>query len=127
MPLTIAGTEIRTVEIVDDRPEVRESMAFPVEELDLQALKYDGPIGDLDKFIDEVRHSAEAVICDHHLRIGDYSRVNGSEIVARLYRDEFPALLCTRWQQADLQEMRPLRRFIPVLLEPGELTPDTIK
>jgi hypothetical protein len=126
MPIDIAGTTIENVEIIDDREEVRESMAYSVEELRLNAVKHEGPIWNVEAFISETMEIAQAAICDHHLRVGQYSPVNGSDIVARLYKHAFPALLCTRWQAADINEMRPLRRFIPVLVNPDELTPDMI-
>jgi hypothetical protein len=124
--IDVAGKTIRDIEIIDDRDEVRESMAYAVEELRLNPIKYEGPIWDLDDFIRMTLNTTQAAICDHHLRVRDYSPVNGSEIVARLYQNKFPALLCTRWEAADINDMRPLRRYIPVLVSPDGLTPDTI-
>lgn len=126
MTIDIEGETIRDIEIIDDRKEVRESMAFAVEDLQLNPVKCSGPIWDVDKFIREMISNTQAAICDHHLRVGDYSPVNGDHIVARLYKEKFPALLCTRWEAAEINQMRPLRRYIPVLINPGDLTPDTI-
>src|SRR5436305_8267255 len=126
MAIEVVDKTIRSIEIIDDSEKARESMGYPVEELRLIPVKYAGPIGNLEDLIREIVSTAQAAICDHHLRVGDYSRVNGSDIVARLYQKEFPALLCTRWETADINDMRPLRRYIPVLVNPDELTPDAI-
>jgi len=43
-----------------------------------------------------------------------------------MYQNQFPAVLCTRYEQANIDEMRRHRRYIPVLLRPDELNPDSI-
>ena len=40
---------------------------------------------------------------------------------------KFPALLCTKWHTADIDEMRPYRRYIPSLIVPANLEPASIK
>jgi hypothetical protein len=39
---------------------------------------------------------------------------------------QFPAVLCTKWYSAVIDEMRQYRRFIPSLIDPASLDPTTI-
>lgn len=126
MPLEIADTSIERVRIIDDEPDVREVYRYPVEELDLEPIPVEGPLPDLNDFVIETITAADAVICDYKLRIRNYANFDGAETVARLYKEKFPAILCTKWELAGLDEMRKYRRFIPVLLSPDELDPDSI-
>lgn len=73
-----------------------------------------------------VSNGVQAAICDHHLKKHDYSVVDGAELIAELYQNRFPALLCTRWGDAQPEVIRKYRRYIPVLLSPDELDPDSI-
>lgn len=122
----IADTSIRRVRIVDDEQSVRDAYEYLVEELELEPIAVEGPLPALDDFIDETIHGADAAICDYKLRIRQYATFDGAETVARLYGKKFPAILCTRWELASLDEIRPYRRFIPVMLRPDELDPASL-
>ena len=52
-----------------------------------------------------VSNGVQAAICDHHLKKHDYSVVDGAELIAELYQNRFPALLCTRWGDAQPEEI----------------------
>jgi hypothetical protein len=127
MPLVIGDRAIQRIAIVDDDQKVREGYEYPVQELELTALPEVGPLPGLDAFIPGIQARADAAICDHHLRVKSYAPFDGAELVARCYRAFMPALLCTKWEDASLDEIRAVRRYIPVLLKPSELEPDSIK
>jgi hypothetical protein len=58
--------------------------------------------------------------------VRNYAGFNGAETVALMYQNQFPAVLCTRYEQSSIDEMRRFRRFIPVLMKPNELTPGSL-
>ncbi len=127
MSLKLNGKEIERVQIVDDDPMVRAAYEYPVEELQLEPILAEGPLPVLDQFISETLTGADAAIFDHQLRVRNYAVFNGAESVARLYKHQFPAVLCTTWADAKIDEMRRYRRYIPVILRPDELDPDSLK
>ena len=126
MPLTINDRTIRRVRIVDDEPSVRNAYELSVEDLDLEPVQAEGPLLDLVHFIDETMEVADAAILDHQLRVSNYADFDGAETVAKLYQRQFPAVLCTTYGEAKIDEMRRYRRYIPVLLNPDELEPESL-
>jgi len=126
MTLNIGDTTIQRMSIIDDDPNVRSVYQYSIEELELEPINEEGPIDDIEGLIKKTQGISEAAICDYHLRVHNYSRYNGAELVANLYKNNFPALLCTKWEDASIDEIRPYRRYIPALLRPDELEPDTI-
>lgn len=127
MPLKIGDRSIQGVAIVDDDSKVREGYEYPVQELDLTALPEAGPLPALEAYIEDILERADAAICDHHLRVKSYAPFDGADLVARCYQSFMPALLCTKWEDASLDDIRRVRRHIPVLLRPSELDPDSIR
>lgn len=125
MPIVVAGRKITTVGIVDDEASVRDAYRFNLEDLELSAIIEDGPIRNPGEFVAGVESRADAVLCDHHLKVKDYAVVNGAELVARWYDRKFPAVLCTKWEEARVDEIRRYRRRIPALLKPDQLNPDS--
>ena len=123
MSLQIAGNTLNKVCLVDDDPSVRRTYEFPIEELDVEPVAAEGPLGELDVFIRSVE--ADAAVCDHHLTPNAYSTFNGAALVARWYDMQFPAILCTNVENA-IDQIRPHRRRIPVLIQ-GELSPDAVR
>ena len=117
--------DIHRVKIEDDDMGARQGIAFGVEDADLTPLSVDGPLPNIDQFVQEAVASADAVICDHHLKQGTYACFNGAQAVALFYRKQFPALLCTAWSKADIDEIRRYRREIPSLI-PANPDPDLI-
>lgn len=127
MTLQLSGTTIERVLIVDDDQSVRSSYEDPVIDCDLEPEPESGPIRSKEEYVSRmVMNGVQAAICDHHLKKRDYSVVDGAELIAEFYRNQFPALLCTRWRDAQPEEIRKYRRYIPVLLSPDELDPDSI-
>jgi hypothetical protein len=126
MTLQLADISIDRVYIIDDDPNAREAYAYSVEDLNLQAVLAEGPLPALGEFIEHTRNSAEAAICDYKLNIRNYAAFDGAQSVTLLYQSQFPVILCTRYEIASIDEMRPYRRYIPVLLKPDELSPDNL-
>lgn len=125
MALNIEGESINRIRLIDDDRANREAWVYPVEELELGCSLEEGPINDLQSYVRTVRENSDAVICDHHLKVGPYSNYNGAEVVSRLSQSGVPAILCTRYEER-IEEIRRYRKHIPALLNPKELNPDSI-
>ena len=125
MTINIEGMVINRMQVIDDNPMSRETWGEFVTDLELDFLPEAGPIRNLDDFSKKVIENADAVLCDHHLKVGPYSRFNGAEVVNFLFRNGTPSILCTRFEER-IEEIRKFRKYIPVLLNPKELNPDSI-
>ena len=128
MSLHVNHWTIDRVLLIDDDKSVREAYHYPVEECGLEPKSFEGKISSLEEFVkNTTANGVDAAICDHHLMVRDYSIVNGAELVAALYKNNFPALLCTKWEAARAEEIRKFRRYIPVMISPSDLNPDVIE
>lgn len=107
------------VAIVDDNDDSRETLRDELEDYHYVPEPLQGPFDTLDSLVNTVRAKADVAICDHHL-FSNYAGFYGAEAVARLYESRLPAVLVTAWSKANLQEIRPFRRHIPVLLTPEQ-------
>jgi hypothetical protein len=125
--LTIAKRSIKKISIIDDQAPVRESYELSVEDLGLESVSEVGPLEKLPLCVEAVSKRADAAICDYNLKVKAYSSFNGAELAAEFYKVRFPAVLCTKWHTAVIDEMRPFRRFIPSLVDPAKLDPTSIK
>jgi hypothetical protein len=112
------------VKIVDDNALARRSLALTLADVNWEPIDEPGPLLSLDDFVSSSIASVDAVICDH--RLTTYARFSGAEAVAKFYIEKFPAILCTAWSRADIDAMRPYRRFIPVVLGTNNANPETI-
>lgn len=123
----IAGRDVRRVKVIDDDKDFRKTLAETVQDAGFIPIDEAGPLGTLRSFVRDTVGSTQAALCDHHLRQrARYSSFNGAEAVAELYRQKFPAVLCTRWDQANIEEIRGFRQYVPVLLRPSEVDPDAV-
>lgn len=128
MPIKVIDRVINKISIIDDQAEVRGSYEYSVEELGLESVSESGPLDDmLAECVKGVSNRADAAICDYNLKMKAYSTFNGAELAAEFYKAHFPAVLCTKWYPAAIDEMREFRRFIPVLVEPAKLDPTSIR
>jgi hypothetical protein len=126
--ITIAKRSIQKISIIDDQALVRESYELSVEDLNLESVSETGPLDEeLRDCAKAVSQRADAAICDYNLKVKAYSSFNGAELVAEFYRMQFPAVLCTKWHTAVIDEMRRYLRFIPSLIDPSKLDPTTIR
>ena len=124
--LTSSYLSFDNVYIIDDDSESRQASQYVVEDLDWQPILVEGPLRKLSELVTNMSISSkEAVLCDYHLKKKNYATFNGAEVVATLYKQNIPAVLHTSLT-GTLDEIRPFRRFIPALLDPGELEPDTL-
>ena len=114
MSVTILNRKINRVLIVDDDPAVRDSYAYPVEDLKLEPVLFEGPVGTPESFIAGVEPS-DVVVCDYHLKKHSYARCDGDELVAECYKARIPGMLCTAY--TDVTIRRDYRRYIPALLK----------
>lgn len=125
MPPKIAGIEVKKVRIVDDDPSARDTMSETVVDAAFEALPAPGPLGSLSQFLEASRAEVDAVVSDHRLA-GPYAEFNGAEAVASLYKIRCPAVLCTRWDKADIDSMREYLRYIPSLIASDYASPESI-
>jgi hypothetical protein len=98
-----------------------------VHDADLEAYLEDGPLAPQPAVAARMtQEHAEAVLCDQQLTIRQYARFRGAELVAELYDLGVPAVLCTTFDEAQLDLIRPYRRRIPALIVPAKLTDDVL-
>jgi hypothetical protein len=112
--------------LVDDSAEARDGYSYTVEDADLEPVPEDGPLPSVADAVTLISAESDAAVCDHHLQVANYATFEGAQLVAALYEARFPALLCTKWEPAQLDAIRPYRDRIPVLLKPDELGPETL-
>jgi hypothetical protein len=126
MGINISGININRIQVIDDDPNVRSSYEYPIEELNLTPVIEKGPLPPLVEFVIKSRKIADAAICDFQLRVKKYAGFDGAETVALMYQNHFPAVLCTRYENTNIDEMRKYRRYIPILMKPSELDPTSL-
>lgn len=119
-------SEVQRICLVDDSPSSLESYGYTVEDAELEPLPLAGELGTLEDAFARGFRGADAGLSDFELHTHSYASFNGAELVARWYKDGFPGILCTRYEKAQIERIRPLRRWIPVLLKPDDLNPDSL-
>ena len=119
--------KIRRVAVVDDDEQARQAMAESIEDADLEPVVQSERLKSVGELVRRLTTAADAALCDHRLTPRNYAAFQGAEAVAALYRKSFPALLITAWSTEDIDNIRPYRREIPVLLRSGRLEPRTIR
>ncbi len=124
---TLDGSVLKRVAVIDDEPDVRASYSDFLEDLDLDPIDEAGPLDPLNLFVEKSLQRSDAAICDYRMRVSDYAGFDGAQLVSEYYRNRFPALLCTRFEEAS-DEIRPYRKHIPILLSWEDLMdPDTLR
>jgi hypothetical protein len=116
MLLMINDKPINKVAIVNDTAIAREEIAENIFEAGLEPVIQNSRLSSIDECVTTVTAKAEAAIFEHHLKSNDYANFMGAEAVAQLYRQHFPSLLVTAWADADIDNIRLFRRYIPVLI-----------
>jgi hypothetical protein len=118
---------ITRVAIIDDQPDVRDSIAEKVEDANFTALPESGDVTlELDSCIEKIQKNANAAIFDCHLSHKNYATFNGIHAIKKMYLLLFPALLITSYANADLLEIQQARKYIPIVLQPETVSPDII-
>jgi hypothetical protein len=126
MLLTRNDKPIKRVAVVNDTAAAREEMAENLFEAGLEPIIQNARLNSIDECITSVTSKAEAAILEHHLKSDNYANFMGAEAVAQLYRRHFPSLLVTAWADADIDNIRLFRRYIPVLIKRRDAYPETI-
>lgn len=126
MAVSVFDFEIERVAIVDDKPDVRTSFSYPVQDLDLTPVLQTAMRPTIKESVQHLGSVAEAALCDFQLRVSNYATFDGAELVAALYQSTMPAVLCTRFEKSDIDKIRKYRRSIPCLLNPHELDEDSL-
>lgn len=112
---------IKNIAVIDDNEKARESLAEAVVDANLTPIIETQPLISIEDLVKRLKRKAHAAICDHHLAPGNYAGFMGAEAVARLYKEQFPAILLTQWSFADIDRIVSFRRSIPVMIKSGEL------
>ena len=125
MILNVKDRHVDRVAIVDDDQDARDTWSGLVN-AEFATNPLSGPFANLRTLVDTIVGGANAALCDHHLKEGNYAHCSGAEAVCALYRQQFPAVLVTRYSKADMDEIRLYRRGIPVLLASDMADPVSI-
>ena len=126
MSLRIADLIVNRVLVIDDDPKQWDGYGYPIEEMGLQPVYEKGPLRTIAELLASFRKQADALVCDYHLRIKNFSDHDGDHVVASCNYAGFPALLCTTFADGETTLMRSKRRYIPTLLKPDTYNPDAI-
>lgn len=126
MPLRVLDRTITSVAIVDDQEEARESYEDSVIDALLEPVVEVGPLGNLVEYRASLTGKADSLLCDYKLRVKNYAKFDGAELVAACYEQGYPAVLCTRFQDAQFEDIRAYRDRIPSLLDPDTLDSDAL-
>ena len=121
MTLITSPTLVERIKIVDDNEDQRESLRDALEDVGYEATVVQGQFTSPEQLAAAIMDDADAAICDHDLRPSNFASFLGAEVVAELYKRQFPVLLVTAYTKSDIDTIRPYRRFIPVLLTPDEV------
>jgi len=119
--------KIQRVAVIDDDKQAREAMAESIVDANLLPVIQTARLNSVDDLISKLTTDADAALCDHRLTPRNYAAFQGAEAVAALYQISFPALLITAWSTEDIDNIRPHRRKIPVLIRSGGLEPRIIR
>lgn len=115
--------DIKKVGVIDDYEDSRNSLSWIVEDASMQPILQDQSVAEdeLRNYLDTLSTKFDAVVTDHHLRrVSSYFPIDGAQLVAECYNKAIPSLLVTRYEQAEIQEIRKFREKIPVVLTPDE-------
>jgi CheY-like chemotaxis protein len=120
-------SNIENVMVIDDQPNVRESIAETVEDAHYQPIIQNAPFVSLDSCIEKIKNQANAVIVDRHLSQRNYADFDGIQVVKQVYSLFIPILLATSFLNADRFEIQEYKQYLPVILNPSQIEPETIR
>lgn len=127
MAVKILERIITHVAVIDDQPEVRKGYGYTIQNVGLEPSLQEGPLPDsVNEASSAIAGIASAAVCDYKLSGRAYAKFKGAELAANLYKNEFPALLCTQYVRAEVYEITPFRRWIPVILSPRDVNEQTL-
>lgn len=118
---------IENVMVIDDQPNVRESIAETVEDANFTAIIQNDSFTSLDSCIEKIRSQANAAIIDRHLSQRNYANFDGIQVVKKVYNLFIPILLATSFSNADSFEIQEYKQYLPIILNPSQIEPETIR
>jgi hypothetical protein len=117
---------LKSLAVIDDDATVRESYRHVANLARLEPQVWSSRIVNPLNRILANGLGADAALSDYQLTQSGYASFNGADLVAGLYKRNTPAVLCTRFDRAAIDTIRPLLRWIPVVLAPNELDPGSL-
>lgn len=126
MSMNINDWQIDRIHIIDDDEESRQVLEYTVADTDVMPVIQNERIDNLSNYLNEFIGHQDAVVSDHHLKKKNYFPVNGAEVIFQCYKRRIPSVLVTKYEQAEIVEIRKRRRNIPVILNPDEFDPETL-
>jgi len=119
--------ELFKIAVIDDDADVRDLFEIQVELWDREPVVFsEDRLGAIEGFL-ERSGGFDAGITDFKLQTSGYAQFNGAELASRWMRRKVPAILCTRFESAEIIHIRPHLRYIPAILQPDELKPEMIE
>ena len=127
MGKVIADKLIDRLWIIDDDEGARSSYVEEFYDSDFEALPKDDRVEDVSSFLRQSLKASDAVISDHQLKKKkNYFPINGAEVISMCYDMKIPSVLVTKYDQAQMAEIRKFRKNIPVILNPSFFAEDTV-
>ncbi|GAB5550225.1 MAG: hypothetical protein SangKO_099850 [Sandaracinaceae bacterium] len=124
-PIEVFGQAYAQIGIADDQPDKRKTLRMRVESAGLTPIVLDELYPSREAIV-EAALGADAIISDHQFGHKKYAPCTGSEFLADLYGHGKAVVLTTAFDNL-IHEIRPFRRWIPVLLSPEERDPDRLR
>jgi hypothetical protein len=126
MGIFIADHEINSLCIIDDDEGARASYVEAFYDTSFNAIAQE-EVNDISLFFDNSLRAFDAVISDHQLKKKkNYFPINGAQVVSMCYERNIPSVLVTKYDQAQMSEIRKFRKNIPVILNPSQFDEDTV-
>ncbi len=126
MAIVIDGTRVERVPIVDDSDDDRDTIGDDLRDFNLTPQPLAGPFGTVDQLLQAVINGGEAAVCDHHLTPRNYAPCTGAQLLKQCYERKFPSVRVTKYEKANIDQIRPYRRSIPALIPSEDANPEMI-
>ncbi len=127
MGILIADKKVDRLCIIDDDEGVRLSYVEEFYDSKFEAFPQNDKVEDVDYFLKKTIRESDAVISDHQIKKKqNYFPINGAQVVSMCYERHIPSVLVTKYDQAQLSEIRKFRKNIPVILNPSHFGEDSI-
>jgi hypothetical protein len=125
MARLIENVEIERLCIIDDDESARASYVEEFYDSVFTPVSQ-GKVKDVEQFLRKSSDTFDAVISDHQLKKKNYFPINGAQVVSMCFDRHIPSVLVTKYDQAQMSEIRRFRSKIPVILNPSQFAEDTI-
>ncbi len=126
MTTGLSQLSIRAIAVGDDNRDIRNTISDEIRDAHVEPKPLEGSYQTAEALVRAAMDVADAAIFDHHLRTRNYAACTGAEVVDMCYTKRFPSVLVTKYSKADIDQIRPHLRRIPVLLTPDDAHSDNI-